>query len=160
MNNRRRLLLALGAGTLTASLASLAQRQDKVWRVGFLLPRHVDFFESDYYYGPLVQGMREFGYVEGKNLVIEWRSAEGKTERLPSLAAELAQLRLDVIVAGGTPATLAAQKTTTTIPIVMVGAGNPVRSGILKSLARPEGNITGYCVRMRGLPKRLTMRFP
>jgi putative tryptophan/tyrosine transport system substrate-binding protein len=143
MNNRRKLLVVLGAGVLAAPPASFAQQQNKVWRVGFLSPRHVDFFASDYYYGPFMQGMRDLGYVEGKNLVIEWRSAEGKTERLPGLAAELAQLRLDVIVTGGTPATLAAQKTTTTIPIVMVGTGDPVSSGILKSLARPEGNITG-----------------
>ncbi|MSP96592.1 MAG: ABC transporter substrate-binding protein, partial [Betaproteobacteria bacterium] len=98
---------------------------------------------SDYYYGPFRQGMRELGYVEGKNLVIEWRSAEGNNERLPDLAAELVNLKVDVIIAGGTPATSAAQKATGTIPIIMGGIGDPIGSGFIKSLARPAGNITG-----------------
>ena len=89
MNTRRKIVIALGAGAL-APFASLAQQQ-KVWRVGFLSQRHVDFVDADYNYGPFMQGMRELGYVVGKNLVIEWRSAEGKTERLPELAAELVQ---------------------------------------------------------------------
>jgi len=87
--------------------------------------------------------MRELGYVEGKNLVIDWRFADGMLERLPGLAAELVQLKVDVIVAGGSPAISAAQKATTTIPVVMTSAGDPVRSGFVKSLARPGGNITG-----------------
>ncbi len=87
--------------------------------------------------------MREFGYIEGKNLVIEWRFADGKNERLPVLAAELVQLKLDVIVAAGTPATFAAQNTATAIPIVMVGVGDPVGNGLVKSLARPGGGTTG-----------------
>ena len=87
--------------------------------------------------------MRELGYVEGKNLVIEWRFADGKLERLPGLAAELVQLKVDVIVTAGSPAISAAQKATTTIPIVMASAGDPVGSGFVKSLARPGGNITG-----------------
>jgi len=87
--------------------------------------------------------MRELGYIEGKNLVIEWRSAEGNNERLPGLATELMHLKVDVIVAASTPATSAAQKATATIPIVMGSVGDPVRSGFVKSLARPAGNITG-----------------
>jgi putative ABC transport system substrate-binding protein len=88
--------------------------------------------------------MRVLGYVEGKNLLIEWRSAEGNNERLPGLAAELVNLKVDVIVtAGGPPATSAAQKATTIIPIVMGNMGDPVGSGFVKSLARPGGNITG-----------------
>ena len=140
---RRKLLKALGAAVITAPLASFAQQQTKIWRVGFLSPRHVDFLDSDYYYGPFRQGMRELGYVEGKNLVIEWRSAEGNNERLPDLAAELVNLKVDVIIAGGTPATSAAQKATGTIPIIMGGIGDPIGSGFIKSLARPAGNITG-----------------
>ena len=78
MNTRRKLLIALGAGALAAPFGSFAQPQNKIWRVGFLAARHMDFIDSDDYYGPFRQGMRELGYVEGKNLVIEWRSAEGK----------------------------------------------------------------------------------
>jgi putative ABC transport system substrate-binding protein len=90
----------------------------------------------------LLQGLRELGYVEGKNIVIEYRSAEGKRERLPDLAADLVRLKVDVIVATG-GAVLAAQKAGATIPIVVAGASDPVGSGLVSSLARPEGNISG-----------------
>jgi len=142
MNNRRKVVVAFGASVLAAPFV-FAQQQGKVWRVGFLSQRHVDFVDSDYYYGPFRQGLRELGYVEGKNLVIEWRSAEGNNERLPGLAAELVNLKVDVIVTAGTPAISAAQKATTTIPIVMGNIGDPVGSGFVKSLARPASNITG-----------------
>ena len=143
MNNRRKLVIALGAGALAAPLASFAQQQDKVWRVGFLASRRVDFVDTDNYYGPFRQGMRELHYVEGKNLLIEWRSAGGNSERVQGLAAELVELKVDVIVTAGTAATRAAQKATTTTPIVMVYIGDPVGIGFGKSLARPGGNITG-----------------
>ena len=142
MITRRKLVIALGAGALAVPLTPYAQQQDKVWRVGFLAQGHIDFVDSDRFYGPFTQGMRELGYVEGKNLVIEWRSAEGKTERLPELAAELVRLKLDVLATAGTPAAQAAQKATTAIPIVMVNLGDPVGSGLVKSLARPGGNST------------------
>jgi putative ABC transport system substrate-binding protein len=158
MNNRRKLLIMLGAGALVAPFGSFAQPPGKVWRVGFLSPRHVDFLDSDSYYGPFRQGMRDLGYFDGKNLVIEWRSAEGKYERLPGLATELVNLKMDVIVTAGTPATSAAQKATTTIAIVMGSVGDPVGSGFIKSLARPAGNITGLS-NMSGdvSPKQLEM---
>jgi len=102
--------------------------------------------------------MRELGYVEGKNLVIEWRSADGKYERFPLLAAELVQLKVDVIVTVTTPATSAAQKATTTIPIVMGTTGDPVGNGFIKSLARPGGNITGLTSIVSDLgPKHMEM---
>jgi len=142
MNNRRKVVVAFGASVLAAPFA-IAQQQGKVWRVGFLSQRHVDFVDSDYYYGPFRQGLRELGYVEGKNLIIEWRSAEGNNERLPGLATELVNLKVDVIVTAGTPAISAAQKATTAIPIVMGNIGDPVGSGFVKSLARPASNITG-----------------
>ena len=142
MITRRKLVLSLGASAL-APLASFAQQQSKVWRVGFLAQRHLDLVDADYNYGPFTQGMRELGYVVGKNLVIEWRSAEGKSERLPELAAELARLKVDVLAMSGTPASLAAQKATATIPIVMISVGDPVGNGLVKSLARPGGNSTG-----------------
>ena len=144
MNNRRKLLVTLGAGALVfAALprASLAQQHGKVWHVGFLsgssastLSRNTDAF---------LKGMRNLGYIEGKNLLVEWRFADGRLERLPGLAAELVQLQVDVIVASGSTGVGAAQKVTTTTPIVMATAGDPVVGGFVKSLARPGGNITG-----------------
>jgi putative ABC transport system substrate-binding protein len=143
MNNRRKLVIALGASALTTPFASFSQQQGKVWRVGFLAQRHVDFADSDFLYGPFRQGMLKLGYAEGKNLIIEWRSAEGQAERLPGLAAELVRLPVDVIVAFQTPAVQAAKQATSRIPIVMASAGDPVATGLIASLARPGGNITG-----------------
>jgi len=88
-------------------------------------------------------GLRDLGYVEGKNIAIEFRWADGKYERLPGLAAELVRLKVDVIVTQGTPATQAAMRATTTIPIVMLGTGDPLRTGLVASLSRPGGNVTG-----------------
>jgi putative tryptophan/tyrosine transport system substrate-binding protein len=100
------------------------------------------------------QGLREFGYVEGQNLVIVYRGAEGRIERLPDLAAELVQLQVAVIVAVGTAATRAAQSATHTIPIVMTGTNDPVAQGFVASLARPGGNITGLSNLMADLPRK------
>ena len=143
MNDRRKLLVALGASVIAAPLSSFAQHQGKIWRVGFLSQRQVSISDTDYYYGPFRQAMRELGYVEGKNLVIEWRSAEGHPDRLPGLAAELVRLKVDVLITPGTQASRAAQSATTTIPIVILGAGDPLGSGLVKSLAHPGGNLTG-----------------
>jgi putative ABC transport system substrate-binding protein len=143
MSNRRKLILALGVNALLVPFGSFAQQQGRVWRVGFIGHRsRPDSLDSDIY-GALPRGMRELGYVEGKNLEILWRYSEGKAERLPGLAAELVRLNVDVIVAGETLPVAAAKKATTSIPIVMGGAGDPIGSGFIKSLARPEGNITG-----------------
>jgi putative ABC transport system substrate-binding protein len=158
MISRRQLLFALGAGSLAAPFNSFAQLPGKVWRIGFLSQRHLEFTDSDYYYGPFMQGMRELGYVEGKNLVMEWRSAEGNSERLPGLATELVQLNVDVLATSGTPASRAAQKATTTIPILMITIGNPVGDGLVQSLARPGGNSTGLANLTTDLgPKLLEM---
>ena len=146
MNIRRKFLVALGAGALAfaAPPGSFGQQQVKVRRVGFLSLSAASL--NSPYANAFLKGMRELGYVEAKNLVVEWRFADGKLERLPGLAAELVQLNVDVIVAGGSPAISAAQKATSTIPIVMASAGDPVGSGFVKSLARPGGNITGLSV--------------
>jgi putative ABC transport system substrate-binding protein len=118
----------------------------------------VAILDTDYYYGPFRQGMRELGYVDGKNLVIEWRSADSKVERLPGLAAELVKMNVDIILTAGTQATSAAQKSTTMLPIVMVSVGDPVAAGFVKSLARPAGNITGLSnLNVDLSPKRLEM---
>ena len=147
MSQRRYFLVALGAHILALPLAAFPQQASKVWRIGFLAHRRVRFVDSDYQYGPFRLGMRELGYMEGKNLVIEWRSAEGNSDRLATLADELVKLHLDVIVAGGTPATRAVQVATkgahSNIPIVMSGVADPVGSGFIESLAHPRGNITG-----------------
>ena len=158
MNKRRDLLVALGAGALVAPLACFAQQPDKVWRVGFLSARSRPVsLDSDEYSG-FPQGMRELGYVEGKNLVIDWRYAEGKYERLPDLVAELVRLKVDVIVAPGSPVISAAQKAGTSVPIVAVNAQDPVGSGFIKSLARPGGNITGLASLASDIgPKHLEM---
>ena len=140
MNSRRKLLLALSAGALAAPLACFAQQQrSKVARIGVLESTSSSANQRE----ALIAGLRELGYVEGKNMTIEDRWAEGKYERLPGLAAELVQMKVDVIVAGSTPTVQAAQRATTTIPIVMVRVGDPVGSGFVASLARPGGNITG-----------------
>src|SRR4029078_3885983 len=155
---RRELVFALGASALTAPFAAFAQQREKVWRVGFMASRHLDFVDSDYNYGPFRQGMRELGYVEGKNLIIEWRSAEGKLEHLSGIATELVNLKVDVIVAAGSPAPRAAQKATTTIPIVMGSVADPVGNGFIKSLAQPAGNITGSSNMSEDVsPKQLEM---
>jgi putative ABC transport system substrate-binding protein len=143
MNNRRKLLVALGASALTTPLRSFAQQQGKVWRIGYLSQTVRPASSDSGTFGVFWRGMRDLGYVEGKNLVIESRFADGRVERIPGLAAELVQLKVDLILAGdGTPATSAAQKATATIPIVM-STGDPVGSGFIKSLAHPGGNITG-----------------
>lgn len=93
--------------------------------------------------GPFVQGLRELGYFEGRNVVIQCRDAIGRFDRLPELAVELTSLNLDVLVTEGTPQSVAGKRATTTVPIVMVGVGDPVGNGLVASLARPGGNITG-----------------
>ncbi len=134
MNRRDTVLALVALGAAAGPLASLAQQPGKVWRVGFLsldssavASRNSDAF---------LKGMRDLGYVDGKNLIVEWRFAEGNFERLPALAADLVQLKVDVIVAVASAAIGAAQKATTTIPIVMATTGDPVGSGFVKKPAR------------------------
>jgi putative ABC transport system substrate-binding protein len=143
MNSRRKLIIALGAGVLVTPLDSFAQQQREVWRVGFLSLRRVTSLDSDPLYDAFPRGMRELGYIEGKNLLIDLRSADGKSERLSDFAAEFVRSKVDLILAGGTQASSAAQKATTAIPIIFVNATDPLGSGFVRSLARPGGNITG-----------------
>ena len=132
---------ALTFSLIVAPLIADAQQAPKIPRIGYLSPRaRLDPLPYD---RAFLQGMSELGYVEGKNVVIEWRFADGAYERLPALAAELVRLNVDVIVAPSSSAIRAAQQATTTIPIVFLSTGDPVGSGFVASLARPGGNITG-----------------
>ena len=132
---------ALCAVLFALCIPAEGQQPTKTPRIGYLSPlsRSAMAFRTE----PFRQGLRELGYVEGKNIIIEYRYAEGKTDRTPALAVELARLNLDVIVTGGGTATRAAKEATTTIPIVMTQVGDPVGDGFVASLARPGGNITG-----------------
>src|SRR3989338_6830737 len=118
-----------------------AQQPAKVHRIGFL-GNSTAALEANLV-GPFREGLRDLGYVEGRNILIEYRWAEGKYERFPALIAELIALKVELIVTAGTPATQAYQKARTSIPLVMVAVGDPVGTGIVASLNRPGGNITG-----------------
>jgi putative ABC transport system substrate-binding protein len=141
--HRRTFLAGTGTVLLAAPLAPEAQQAAKVARIGFLA---TNLAANSHLPDAFRQGLRDLGYVEGRNVLIEYRDAEGKLDRLPALAAELVALKVDVIVAPNTPAALAAQQTTRTLPIVFIGVGEPVRSGLVTTLARPGGNVTGLSV--------------
>jgi putative tryptophan/tyrosine transport system substrate-binding protein len=121
-----------------------AQQPSKVPKIGFLVGPSRSFFASRM--ESFQQGLHSLGYIEGKNIAIEYRYAEGKADRLPTLAAELGGLNVDVIVTSATPSVLAAKKATSTIPVVFVSVTDPVASGLVASLARPGGNITGLTI--------------
>src|SRR5262249_21844841 len=138
-----RMIICLVAGTLlsTASFGE-AQQPANVRRIGYLT-NTVLFADQELQFDAFRQGLRDLGYVEGKNIVIEWRSGEGKTDRQSALAAELVRLKVDAIVAGGTGDIRAAKEATSKIPIIMINGGDAVGNGFVASLARPGGNITG-----------------
>jgi len=143
--DRRTFLTGTGAVVLVTPLAAEAQQAAKSARIGYLATNLVagDARTREAF----LQGLHDLGYVEGVNLLIEYRDAAGKSDRFPALAAELVALKVDVIVtSGGTLAALAAKQATTTLPIVFTAAGNPVGEGLVASLARPGGNVTGLSV--------------
>jgi len=142
MIGRREFAVAMAGGLLTAPFVAGAQQAGRLPRLGYLgassptlEPEILEAFR---------QGLRDLGYVEGQSIAIEYRWAEGHDDRLPELATELVGLKVDVIVTTGTPGTLAAKRATQTIPIVMTATGDPLRSGLVTSLARPGGNVTGF----------------
>ncbi len=154
--DRRAFISTLAGGLLTAPLAAEAQQTGKVPRVGFLGNSSPEL-DSEWVTA-FRRGLREIGYVEGQNIVIEYRWAEGKRERFADLAAELVRLKVDVIVTGVDRALEAARRSTTTIPIVVATATNPVGLGYVASLSRPGGNITGLSIQTAELPaKRLQL---
>src|SRR5262245_51437449 len=140
--DRRAFITVVGGSMLAAPLTGEAQQSAKIARIGWLgnnlaaLPHVHEAFR---------QGLRDLGYVVGRDVVIEYRDAEGKLERFPALAAELVALKVDVIVTGNTPAALAAKQATRTIPIVFAGVADPVTSGLVGGLARPGDNVKGLC---------------
>src|SRR5262245_28678646 len=140
MMGRRAFITLVGGSVLAGPLAVRAQQPTRVYRIGYLLgtTREQEAFLEDF-----LEAMRALGYVEGQNLVMEYRAAKGQYERFPALAAELVRLKVDVLLAVITPAAQAVKDATTTIPIVMLGVGDPVGTGLVASLARPGGNVTG-----------------
>ena len=143
MNTRRKLVIALGAGALAAPFGAFAQQQGKVWRIGYLDYGSRKSMVDAGRHAALMDGLREHGYVEGKNFVLEARYADGSAERANELAAELVRQKVDLILVTGTPTGHAAKRATTTIPVVMTTVVDPVGDGFAASLARPGGNITG-----------------
>ena len=143
MNNRRKLGLGLGVSIVSPRFSAFAQTQYKTWRIGYLDGGSLRFMEEAGRHTALMQGLRERGYVNGKNVELLMRFAEGKAERLDALAAELVRQKVDLILTLGTPAARASQKAISTTPIIVVTMADPVRSGIAASLARPGGFITG-----------------
>jgi putative tryptophan/tyrosine transport system substrate-binding protein len=137
---RRKFLATLG-GAVAWPLAARAQPSGKTYRIGFLGPGSYAGRKRDI--DALRMGLRRLGYEEGRNIVIEYRWAEGRYDRLLELTAELVKLNVDVLVTAGTPGALAAKQVTSTIPIVLAAVGDPVAAGIVDSLARPGGNVTG-----------------
>jgi putative ABC transport system substrate-binding protein len=139
---RRKFITLLGGVAAALPIAVRAQQQaGKVYRIGILEPTSQALNGDNF--DVLRQGLHEFEYIEGQNLVIEYRSADGHNERFPDMATELARLNVDLILARGTPAALAAKNATRTIPIVLLGVGDPVAQGVVASLAHPGANITG-----------------
>jgi putative ABC transport system substrate-binding protein len=140
--DRRTFLAGTGAVLLVASLAAEAQQGSKVWRLGVLSPG-LSPSGASARFDAFRRGLRELGYIEGQNIAIEWRFAEGKDDQLRDLAAELVRLKVDVVLTINTPATRAAKNATTTIPIVFTAVADSAAAKVVASLARPGGNLTG-----------------
>src|SRR5688572_25106863 len=139
----RRAFIASGLGLCAAPLVASAQQAGKVARIGLLLANTPGSFARNPRWAAFLKGLRDLGWIEGQNLVIERRFTEGEPGRLPELAADLVRIRVDVIVTAPAPTALAAQGATRSIPIVVLDPGDPVGLGLVASLARPGGNITG-----------------
>jgi putative tryptophan/tyrosine transport system substrate-binding protein len=141
--DRRTFIGAVAGGVLAAPLGTLAQQQDKIRRIGFFYFGSRQSSLDTGRYNAFVEGMREFGYVEGKNVAIETRFGDGKIDRLPGFAAELVRSNVDVIVATGSPVYSALRFATTSVPVIVTVTTDPVIEGLAANLARPGGNFTG-----------------
>jgi len=135
------LAVVLAVSLALAPLAAEGQQAGKIYRIGMLETTSMALNAANL--NAFRQGLRELGYVEGRNFMIEYRSADGRRERFPELATELVRLKVDVILTRGTPAVMAAKNATGTIPVVMAASGDPLLSGVVAGLARPGGNVTG-----------------
>jgi putative ABC transport system substrate-binding protein len=154
--DRRGFIRTLAGGLLTAPLGAQAQQLEKPYRIGML--ERTSTVVNAANLNAFRLGLRERGYVEGERFVIEYRSADGRDERFPILAAELVQQKVNLILTRGTPAALAAKDATATIPVVFTGVGDPVGQGIVASLARPGGNVTGLSAAVTEIfPKRVQL---
>jgi putative tryptophan/tyrosine transport system substrate-binding protein len=151
---RRRFLMTSLAGVLAAPLAAEAQQAGKVWRVGVLLFSNP---QADPQLPSFRQGLRDLGYVEGQTIVVEYRFADGRAERLADAAAELASLKPDVLVGIGGDVAPFAKRAAGTIPVVFLSSADPVRAGLVDSLARPGGNATGITL-VQDEPSRKRMQ--
>jgi putative ABC transport system substrate-binding protein len=138
---KRRAFITLLGGAAVWPLAARAQQAGRVYRIGVLETSPAASNAPNF--DALRKGLRELGYVEGQNLILDYRSADGRPERYPQLVAELLRLNVDLIVTRGTPAVMAAKNATETIPVVMAASGEPVGTGVVAGLARPGGNVTG-----------------
>jgi putative ABC transport system substrate-binding protein len=141
--NRRDFITLLGGAAAAWPLTVNAQRSAKIPRIGLMVTGSLESPEARVQLDAFRQGLRQLGYTEGRNIAIEYRGADGRIERFPSLAAELVRLEVDLIFAANTPAALAARQATATIPIVAAVMGDPVEDGLVASLAQPGGNVTG-----------------
>jgi len=151
-------IIAVLAVAMLAPPAVTAQPPARVARIGYLLTSSLESPETQAALGAFREGLRERGYVEGQNIVIEYRTAEGRIERFPDLARDLVRLNVDLIVAGATPTARGARQATSTIPIVAFAMGDPVGDGLVASLARPGGNVTGLTfLGPQLVPKRLEL---
>jgi len=155
VTTRRGFLIALGAGVLAVPRGSLAEQASKVARIGFLSYGSRQSSLDSGRYNAFMQGMRELGYVEGTNFILEARFADGKAERVAALAADLVRLKVDLIVATGTAVYRALQHATTTVPVVITVSFDPVGDGWAASLARPGGNMTGLALGAADLGPKL-----
>ena len=140
LNTRRKLIIVLGAGVLIAPLGSFAQQQGKVWRIGILL---IGSSATSVGIDAFIEGLAKLGYVEGNNISLVLRFADGNLDRLPALAADLVEKKVDIIFAPNTASVRAVKQATSNIPIVFASVADPVGSGFVVSLAKPAGNITG-----------------
>jgi putative tryptophan/tyrosine transport system substrate-binding protein len=153
---RRQFITLLGGAVAAWPLAARAQQPAKLPTIGFLGPNTPSLDSRRV--GAFVQRLRELGWIESRNVAIEYRWAEGRTERLAEFAAEFVRLKVDVIVTSATPPVLAAKKATSVIPIVFAAVGDPVGTGLVTSLARPGGNVTGLSLQATDLAgKRLEL---
>src|SRR5262245_55641116 len=152
--DRRAILSTIGIAVLAAAFAAEAQQAGKLWRIGYL-GNFPPTPSTSFLMTAFTDGLRQYGYVEGTNLAIEFRFAQGHEDKYPQLVRELLQSKVELVVTTQTPAALALKEEAKTLPVVMIGTGQPVETGLVQSLARPGGNITGVSNQLGDLDGKL-----